>query len=72
MLIELPPPADLQVDSITVPAEAYSGDPVTISWTVFNRSTENITGLWADAVYLSADATWDLGDKLIGACSRAT
>ena len=66
MLIELPPPADLQVQDIVEPDDAFSGELATILWTVSNTSTETITGLWDDSVYLSADAVWDLGDRLIG------
>ena len=67
MLIDLPPPSDLQVDSIAVPAPADVGEEITITWIVTNHSsTEDATGRWADAVYLSADAVWDLGDLRLG------
>ena len=69
LLIRLPPPSDLQVDSITVPASAQSGDPLTIDWTVTNHGEYVATGSWADAAYLSADETWDIGDAFLGRVS---
>ncbi len=67
MLIELPPPSDLQVvDPITVPTTAVSGGAIEISWNVKNFSTEKAQGYWTDAVYLSTDAVWDIGDRLVG------
>ncbi|MEM2990266.1 MAG: CARDB domain-containing protein, partial [Halobacteria archaeon] len=66
MLIEIPPPSDLQVDWITVPEKAVSGEEITIEWSVSNKGTEPAIGFWADAVFLSSDGIWDLGDRLIG------
>ncbi len=67
MIIELPPPGDLQVDDVTVPTAATVGDEIEIEWTVSNHhAEESVTGIWDDAVYLSADAVWDLGDVLVG------
>lgn len=66
MLIELPPPADLQVQTIDVPPTGTAGQDVTVTWTAKNTSGETITAIWDDALYLSSDAVWDLGDKLIG------
>ncbi|MCY2955084.1 MAG: hypothetical protein NTU53_24415 [Planctomycetota bacterium] len=73
VIIELPPPGDLQVDSVQVPTSAVVGDAMTVEWTVSNHhATESIQGVWADSVYLSADATWDLGDKLVGRIEQGT
>ncbi len=69
MVINTPPPTDLQVDSITVPTTAISGDPITVSWTVSDHSTVAASGSWTDAVYISTSATWDITAKLLG---RAT
>src|SRR3546814_5735119 len=66
MLIELPPPTDIQVVDIVVPDNKRPGDEVTISWTVQNTSDIVASGRWTDALYLSRDATWDVGDKLLG------
>ncbi len=38
LVIELPPPSDLVVTSISVPVTAQVGDPITFSWTVKNQS----------------------------------
>ena len=66
LIIELPPPADLVIQSASLPTTAFSGDQVTVTWTGKNASSEPISAIWDDAVYLSSDATWDLADKLIG------
>ncbi|MCI0535453.1 MAG: putative Ig domain-containing protein, partial [Verrucomicrobiales bacterium] len=65
MLIELPPPSDLQVEAITVPAQALPGQQVSFTWRVTNKGVEPASGRWADAAFLSRDAIWDLGDRLI-------
>ncbi|MEQ1845315.1 MAG: CARDB domain-containing protein, partial [Nitrospira sp.] len=48
--------ADLQVDSLTVPATGQSGVPLRVNWTVSNHGI-GITnqGQWVDHVYLSGD-----------------
>jgi hypothetical protein len=43
-----------------------SGDPLHVSWTVSNHGAEPAAGSWTDAVYLSTDAVWDIGDRLLG------
>jgi hypothetical protein len=69
LLIELPPPADLEVTAILAPDSGISGDSVDIEFTVTNTAAVAASGNWADAVYLSADATWDLDDRLLGRVS---
>jgi hypothetical protein len=66
LLIELQPPSDLQVDSIVTGGSVISGDPLHVSWTVSNHGAEPAAGSWTDAVYLSTDAVWDIGDRLLG------
>ncbi|MDM9385689.1 CARDB domain-containing protein [Chlorogloeopsis sp. ULAP01] len=66
LILQLPPPADLQVDEITIPATAKSGDSIQISFKVTNRGDNPATGEWSDAVYLSEDAIWDINDRPIG------
>jgi RHS repeat-associated protein len=65
--IELPPPADLIVTDISLPTSGIVGEiPSTaITWTVTNQGTNTAAGNWFDAVYLSADRSWDLDDPLI-------
>jgi subtilase family serine protease len=72
LIIELPPPTDLEVTNIVIPGPSRSGDPVEIQWTVANTSDESATGPWFDAVYLSADGAWDLSDRLLGRVEHST
>ncbi|HCO96831.1 MAG TPA: hypothetical protein DIU00_23310, partial [Phycisphaerales bacterium] len=66
MIIESPPPADLIVQDISMPASAQSGDTIEVTWTVTNTATEPAIGSWIDSAYLSSDAVWDIRDSLIG------
>nr|NIP85463.1 APHP domain-containing protein [Planctomycetales bacterium] len=66
LIIELPPPSDLQIEDMVVPGSAQSGDPINITWTVRNQGEFPASGSWSDAVYLSADALWDIGDIPLG------
>jgi len=66
IIVELPPPADLVVTGIDVPTASRVGQPVHIQWTVANASDRSLLASWADTAYLSADATWDLGDRPLG------
>ncbi|WP_013334633.1 CARDB domain-containing protein [Gloeothece verrucosa] len=66
LIIELPPPADLQVSTITLPPNAKSGDSVRFSWTVSNLGDNPAQGTWTDAAYLSTDAIWDINDRPVG------
>ena len=63
--ISLTPPPDLQVTSITVPAQALTAGTLEVTWTVSNRGTAAATGDWTDRVYLSTDAVAG-GDQLLG------
>lgn len=61
--IALTPPPDLQVTSVQAPAQAFSGQTSTLSWTVTNNGTgTTATSSWADDVYLSTDQTLDETD----------
>ncbi|MDH5639643.1 MAG: putative Ig domain-containing protein, partial [Nitrospira sp.] len=66
LVIELPPPADLEVQAITTGGTVRVGDPLSVSWTVINHGPNVATGTWTDSVYLSTDDTWDLSDRLLG------
>ncbi|HNN85589.1 MAG TPA: CARDB domain-containing protein, partial [Accumulibacter sp.] len=66
LLIETPPPADLKVTNIVLPASAQVGDELRLDYTITNDSINPAYGRWTDAVYLSADSGWDLGDILLG------
>ena len=53
-----PIPADLKVTSVTLPATAYSGEAITLSWTVTNIGAWDVykgTERWTDYVYVSPD-----------------
>ncbi|MCF4969756.1 CARDB domain-containing protein, partial [Nostoc sp. CMAA1605] len=62
----LPPPSDLIVTNITVPANGIPGEAINISYTITNQGTDAAIGSWYDAVYISADTQWDIGDTLVG------
>lgn len=67
MVIQLTPPPDLQVQSVTAPANAFSGDQISLSWTVKNTGPGDVPPQqqsWIDAVYLSADATLDVNTDI--------
>ena len=66
VIIDQPPPSDLVVSGIVVPASGQTGQPVTISFSVTNQSGATAQGSWSDAVYLSTDSQWDLSDILLG------
>ena len=63
MQIERPPPSDLVASGVT--ASMRPDGRIDVTWTVANDATEMADGPWTDAVYLSADATWDIGDVLV-------
>jgi large repetitive protein len=69
VLIQLPPPTDLQVMEAVGPSVVRPGDVAEIRWTVRNMSNLTVTGTWSDAVYLSSDAVWDVGDRTVGQVS---
>jgi len=66
IIVETPPPADLKVSNVVVPANANVGDDIQINYTVINDSVNTAYGRWTDALYLSSDNAWDLGDTLLG------
>ena len=66
MQIVIPPPSDLVITDIVVPAPAAPSEPVTVEWTVRNDGDFEAQGSWHDAVYVSADDLWDIDDKKIG------
>ena len=49
-----------------MPPAATAGEPVTISYTVSNHSTQPAIGSWSDSVYISPDPTFDTNAQLIG------
>jgi hypothetical protein len=64
-LVYLPPPADLVVRDVTVPLTAIPGEPVTVEWTLANEGTNAVSGQVYNAVYVSADTSWEVTDPLL-------
>ncbi|WP_197480191.1 CARDB domain-containing protein, partial [Anabaena sp. 4-3] len=64
--ISLAQPADLVVGTITIPVNGVPGQNTTISYTVTNQGANPALGSWFDAIYISADNQWDVGDALFG------
>ncbi|MEJ6486264.1 Calx-beta domain-containing protein [Nostoc punctiforme UO1] len=59
--VKLPPPPDLEVDFVDVPASATASRPITINYRVTNYgSTRTPNSSWVDSFYLSADANLDI------------
>ena len=59
---------DLELSNLQVAAtQLYVDDTVHVSWNGANRTGYELLGDWTDAVYLSADDTWDMSDVLLAA-----
>ncbi len=69
--VELTPPADLVVGTITVPVNGVPGQDATITYTVRNEGQNAARGTWSDSIYLSADETWDINDPLFARVTRS-
>jgi YD repeat-containing protein len=70
LLIDQPPPADLETTTITIPATAQVGDQIEIKWTGKNNAgAYAASGTWTDAAYLSSDAAWNVSDPFLGKVS---
>ena len=65
-----PPVSDLRATVVSAPSTAWSGQAITVSWTVANFGTQptNLAS-WLDRVYLSEDETFG-GDVEIGQAGR--
>jgi parallel beta-helix repeat protein len=56
---------DLIVQNVQAPTTAFTGQPLTIGWTVKNMATGGTgMGTWLDGIYLSDDAILDLNTDL--------
>ena len=68
VLVTMPPPCDLTVTAITVPATGTAGQltATPLTWTVTNVGSNPAVGNWADNIYLSPDGAWNASDPLIG------
>ncbi|MEM7806664.1 MAG: FG-GAP-like repeat-containing protein [Planctomycetota bacterium] len=57
--------ADLAVSDVSAPAQAFAGQPVTITWTVSNEGAgATNVDTWFDNVYLSRDAFLDFSTAI--------
>ncbi|MCP4351497.1 MAG: hypothetical protein GY795_39025, partial [Desulfobacterales bacterium] len=55
-----PPPSDLSVASMAATADAFSGDKISVFWTVENIGENNTNASsWSDAVYFSNDSEFN-------------
>ncbi|WP_446376697.1 Ig-like domain-containing protein [Coleofasciculus sp. D1-CHI-01] len=63
--IQISPPADLVVNSVTAPATANFGDTITIDWQVANSGVGTATRTWRDRVFLSSDNTISTNDTIL-------
>jgi hypothetical protein len=55
--VSTPPPADLQVTSVSAPTNAVAGQPINVGWKVANNgNNQTSSGYWYDAVYLSTNS----------------
>jgi hypothetical protein len=65
--VTLSPPPDLTVPVVHAPTDAFSGQPMQVSWTVANNGTgPTVASTWTDAVYMSATNTLDASATLLG------
>lgn len=71
--VNLTPPPDLVVTVVTAPAQAFSGQILTVNWTVRNQGTgPTRVANWSDRVYVSFnDAVFDISDPILGSRGRA-
>ena len=72
MQVQLTPPPNLRVSSVSVTGNIFSGKPASAGWVVVNDGF-GITGRgnWSDAVYLSTDEHWDSTDTLLAIVPHA-
>ena len=72
VIVTYPPNPDLEVTSISVPAEGLTGQPIVVEYTIQNTSNSgNATGAWSDAIYLSTDQNLGPGDIFLGQATHS-
>jgi|GEM_PF-1710728 len=70
--ILLTPPPDLEVYSVTVPANVEAGHVYNATWRVVNfGSTPTPNSSWTDRLYLSTDGVLDAGDIFLRDAGRS-
>jgi hypothetical protein len=69
--ISLTPPPDFRVANVVAPTIAFSGQRMSLNWTVTNVGTgRNLETSWYDQVYRSTDMNLDAGDLFLGEIAR--
>jgi RHS repeat-associated protein len=70
--VSLTLPPDFQVTTVTTPSQAFSGQPLNLSWTVTNKGQgKNLETSWYDQVFMSADEVLDGSDRNLGTFYRS-
>ncbi len=68
--INLPAPVDLIAGAVTIPANAFIGENITITYQVSNNGNNPANGSWVDSLYLSSTPTWNVSNPLLGKVSQ--
>ncbi len=63
--VVLPPPADLVVRDVQVPAQATVGEYLTVTYTIENRGANVAFGKMTTGLYVSPDTLWNADDALL-------
>ncbi len=66
LVVEIPPPGDLAVVTVTAPPSNASGTLTGVEYELQNVGNGIVSGSWVDALYLSTDAVWDPSDRFVG------
>jgi Lipase/CARDB len=64
--VQLPPAADLIVESVVGPHTAVVGGLMDVAWNVVNQGENEASGFSCDSVFASKDQVWDIDDVLLG------
>jgi subtilisin-like proprotein convertase family protein len=68
--IKISPSPDLAPTTFVAPANALSGQPIRVIWTVKNNGVGTTPASWTDKVYLSTDFTVSGNDVIVGTISQ--
>ncbi len=63
--VVLPPPADLVVRDVRIPATATVGEDVLVTYKLENQGTNAAFGRMTTGIYVSADTAWGVEDPLV-------
>lgn len=67
MQISLSPAPDLQITQVIMPDNAFSGQALTLSWTVKNfGDAVTGTGVWRDRIYFTQDTFFTASSPILG------